>query len=239
MENSNIWLQLILGVMVLIPPIWTICKSYYDKFRIATIVDTIFLGIHEWDDNDRFEIRFFVPMELVNISNSVGIVTDMRLKLTYQITGVVHYSEYVNGEFVLISQDDKKFHFQARGDNLYTILKNESLSFVLTPEQSVEKHIMFRTFWKRLKLVDDFKISLEIQLNNKNWKKYSEWEGHLRQSDYDMHICGGGVIPMRIKKTSWRIRNRWREHMLKVIHRKYDSEVNINKIKIKASESKW
>lgn len=238
MENSNIWLQLILGVIVLIPPIWTIWKSYYDKFRIAIIVDRIQLGIHEWDSN-RFEIRFFVPMELVNISNTVGIVTDMRLKLNYQIMGPIHYSEYVYGEHVLISQDDKQFTFQARGDSLHTILKNESLAFVLVPEQSAEKHIMFKTFWKRLKIVDSFQISLEVQLNNKKWKNYREWECHLRQVDYNLYISGGGVMPMEVKKTSWRIMELWRAHMLNKIHMKYDSDVNINKIKVKESMSKW
>lgn len=109
-ENSNFWLQLILGTIVLIPSIWTILKSYYDKFKISVISDEIYFGIHEWD-GDRFEIRFFIPMELINISNSTGIITDMRLKLRYPIKWLFHYSEYLTGDFELISQKDKNFDF--------------------------------------------------------------------------------------------------------------------------------
>ena len=151
-ENSDFWLQLILGIIVLFPSIWTIWKNYYDKFKIAVILDEICMGIHEWDD-DRLEIRFFIPMEAFNISNSMGIITDICLKLRYQIKGGLYYSEYATADYELISQDNKKFDFRARGDLFYKIVKSEVISFSLKPQQRCKKHILFRTFWGNLRLV--------------------------------------------------------------------------------------
>lgn len=238
MNVNNLWLQLILGVIVLISPIWTLLKNYYDKFRIVIITDEIFWGIHEWD-GDRYEIRYFIPIELINTSNSIGIVTDMRLKLKYHIKGPIYYFEYLSGDYELIPQNDEQFDFSARGDNLDTIVKNDFSSFVLKPKECHNKHILFRTFWNKLKLVDSFQVILEIQLNNKKWKKYMKWSGHLRQSDYNLYICGGGVISILAEKKSIWFLEKWRKYMGQKIHEKYDAEVNMKAIKVHESKSKW
>lgn len=237
-ENSNFWLQLILGTIVLIPAIWTILKNYYDKFEISVIANEIHLGIHEWD-GDRFEIRFFVPMELINISNSVGIITDMRLKLRYPITRFFHYSEYLTGDFELISPKDKKFDFSARGDTLYQIVKDENISFPLNPKQCCRKHILFRTFWGNLRLIDNFQVILEIQKNSKRWMKYGKWVGHLSQSDYNLFIANGSPIPLIKETKSNRIVQKWRRHMGLKIEEKYGTDVAMSKIKFPPSQSKW
>lgn len=238
MEDNKILLQLLLGIIVLIPPIWTIIKSYYDKFKIGIIADDIQLGIHEWDGN-RYEIRFFVPMKVVNLSNSIGIITNMRLKLKYPIKGLIQYSEYLPGEFELISSKNEHFDFSARGDTLPNIIKNYSLAFMLKPEQCRNKHILFRTFWPKLRLVDTFQIALEIQLNNKHWKKYKKWTGHLSQVDYDLYICNGSIIPIIAQKKSHWLVKEWRKHMMHKIDKIYDTEINMHKITLPPSSSKW
>ncbi len=238
MNINNLWLQLILGIIVLIPPIWTLLKSYYDKFRIAIITDEISLGIHEWDGN-RYEIRYFFPIELINTSNSIGIVTDMRLKLKYHINGLIYYSEYLSADYELIPENDEQFDFRARGDKLNTIVKNDFSSFALKPKEYYNKHILFRTFWNKLKLVDNFQVILEIQLNNKKWKKYMKWSGHLCQIDYNLYICKGDIIPLSAEKKSIRFLEKWRKYMGQKIHEKYDAEINMKAIKVGKSESKW
>lgn len=237
-ENSDFWLQLILGTIVLIPPIWTIWKNYYDKFKVAVISNNIYLDIHEWDAN-RFEIRFFIPMRVVNISNSMGIVTNMRLKLKYQIKGVLSYSEYVIGEFELISENDKKFDHSARGDSLYKIVKSEVISFPLKPQQQCKKHILFRTFWKDLRIVNHFQVILEMQLDNKRWEKCGKWAGHLWQNDYNYFISKGSPILLVKESKSNRIIQKWRQHMSKKIAKKYGTNVEMHKIELPPSESKW
>lgn len=237
-ENSNFWLQLILGTIVLIPSIWTILKSYYDKFKISVISDEIYFGIHEWD-GDRFEIRFFIPMELINISNSTGIITDMRLKLRYPIKWLFHYSEYLTGDFELISQKDKNFDFSARGNSIDQIIKSKNISFPLKSKQHCQKHILFRTFWSSLRLIDDFQVILEIQLNNKRWKKYGKWAGHLCQFDYNLYISNDSPIPLMKESKNNRIILKWRQHMILKINEKYGTDVTMNKVKIPPSKSKW
>lgn len=56
----------------------------------------------------------FIPMEIANFSNSMGCITDMRLKLKYQIKGLIWYSEYLSADYELISKEDKKFDFRKR-----------------------------------------------------------------------------------------------------------------------------
>lgn len=238
-ENSNLLLQLILGTIVLIPPIWTIWKSYYDKFKIATILNDIHMGVHEWDDGDRFEIRFFVPMEVINISNSMGIVTNMRLKINYQIKGHIHYSEYATADFELIAQNKKKFDFCARGSLLYNIVKSDIISFPLKSQQCCKKHILFRIFWGNLRLVDNFQVILEIQLNNGSWKKFGKWKGHLRQQDYDLFVANSSPIPLTKESKNNRVIRKWEKHMMKKIDKKYGGDIEINKIKLPPSNSKW
>lgn len=237
-KNSDFWLQLILGAIVLIPSIWTILKTYYDKFKIAVISDEIHLGIHAWDE-DRFEVRFFIPMELANISNSMGIVTDMRLKVKYQIKGLLYYSEYLTGDYELIPQDNENFDFSARGELLDTIVKRATISFPLKPQQCCETHILFRIFWKELRLIDKFQVILEIQLNNKRWKKYDEWVGHLGQGEYNLFIANGSPIPIEKKFKGSRIVQKWRQHKELTIQKKYGADVTMHKIKFPASKSKW
>ncbi|MBD5548144.1 MAG: hypothetical protein HDQ97_12205 [Lachnospiraceae bacterium] len=237
--NNDFLLQLILGTIVLIPPIWTIWKSYYDKFKIAVILQNIHMGIHEWDEGNRFEIQFFVPMEIINISNSMGLVTNMRLKLIYQIKGHLHYFEFATGDFELISQDKKKFDFNVRGDSLFDIIKSDTISFPLKPQQRYNKHILFRTFWRNLRLVNDFQVILEIQLNNRRWKKYGEWIGHLYQQDYDLYIANGSPIPLTKDSKHNRIMQKWKEHMVKKIDKKYGTDVKMRKISLPPSNSKW
>lgn len=235
--NSNFWLQLILGTIVLIPSIWTIWKNYYDRFKIDVIFDKVRMGIHEWDTN-RFEIRFFIPMEVFNISNSMGIITDMRLKLRYRIKGAVHYSEYVWGELELISQDSKKFDYQARGSSLHSIVKSEVVSLALKPQQHCKKHILFRTFWKNLRVIDKFEVVLEIKINNK-WKKYGRWSGHLSQQDYNLYIANGSCILLeKIEKDNW-LAQKWEQHMLQKIDEIYGTDVEMQAIKLPVSHSKW
>ena len=237
-EYSNLLLQLILGTIVIVPPIWTIWKSFYDRFKIAIILDNIHMGIHEWDNN-RFEIRFFVPMEIINISNSVGIVTNMRLKIRYKINGYFHYFECATGDFELISQDRKKFDFNARGDSIYDIIKSESISFSLKSQQRCKKHILFRIFWGNLRLVDNFQVVLEVQLNKKRWKKYGEWIGHLYQRDYDLFIANNSPILLKKESKSNRIIQKWEKYMIKKIDKKYGKNIKMNKIKLPPSNSNW
>lgn len=234
--NSDFWLQLILGSIVLIPSIWAIWKNYYDRFKIDVILDKVCMGIHEWDTN-RFEIRFFIPMEVFNISNSMGIITDMRLEIRYRMKAV-HYSEYVWGEFDLISKDSKKFDYQARGSSLHSIVKSEVVSFALKPQQHCKKNILFRTFWNNLRVIDKFEVILEIQLNNK-WKKYGRWSGHLRQREYDLFIANGSRIPLgKMEKDNW-FAQKWKQHMLQKIDEIYGADVEMQAVNLPVSRSKW
>lgn len=126
-----------------------------------------------------------------------------------------------------------------KGNSLLSIVKNETLAFMLKPQEGCKKHVLFRTFWNKLKLVDDFQVILEIQLNNKKWKAYKKWRGHLCQTDYDLYICGGGVIPMTVEKNERWIIRKWHQYMLHKIKTKYDAEVNMKKIVVSPSVSKW
>lgn len=237
-KYGNLLLQLILGTIVLIPPTWTILKSYYDRFKIAIILDNIHMGIHEWDD-ERFEVRFFVPMEIINISNSMGIVTNMRLKIRYQMKGHIYYFEYATGDFELISQDKKKFDFNARGSSIHDIIKNETISFSLKPQQRCKKHILFRVFWRNLRFVNNFQVVLEVQLNKNRWKKYGEWIGHLYQQHYDIFIANNSPIPLQKETKGKRIIQKWEKYMMKKIDKKYGKNIEMNSIKLPPSNSNW
>ena len=98
---------------------------------------------------------------------------------------------------------------------------------------------VFRIYWKNLRLVDNFRVILEIQLNNRSWKKYGEWKGCLRQQDYNLFVANGNPIPLTKEYKNNRIIRKWEKHMMKKIDKKYGRDIKMNKIKLPSSDSKW
>ena len=243
MDNYNIAIQLILGGFVLIPSIWTILKTYYDKFKIDIITKKISLSIHEWDDGDRYEVRFLLPMNIINLSNSIGLITGIRLKIKYPLCKIFSFYEYIFGEFELCEENEKKQHLNSRGDKLTDIIKDNLFDVCLNEKESITKNIIFRTFWKNLRVVECFKIDLEIQLNKGKWKKYKSWDAHLFKNDYRLYkLCNGGTITFSLKRKENILLEKKLVYMSRKICHKYDTNEDIASlpiINLPPSISKW
>lgn len=243
MDNYNIWLQLILGVIVLIPPIWTILKTYYDKFKIAVIAKEISMSIHEWDDGERYEVRFFLPLDIINVSNSIGLITGIRIKIKYPFCKIFYLYEYISGEFEIYEENKKKRNLNSRGGELADIVKDNFFEVYLNGKESITKNIMFRMFWKKLRVIESFKIDLEIQLNKGKWKRYKGWDAHLFRYDYGLYkLCNGGTIAFPLKRKENILLEKKLAYMSQKICQKYDTNEDIASlptINLPPSISKW
>jgi hypothetical protein len=228
--------------MVVIPSVWTIVKSQYDRFRVIVIVDDIRFNIHNWDNGDRYETRYFMPIKLVNNSNSIGTIKDMRLKVKYKIWGPFWASEIYSCDYELFDKNNQNFSYEARGSSLEQIVKRNYTPIVLKQNQIYETHLLFRCFWKETRMIPKYKVYFQLRCNRSRWKTKGKWFGYLKQSSYDLFIANNSTMPLMkwpsiISKFS--VYHRWEQYKQRLITKRFSMKVEMNKIEIEESISDW
>jgi hypothetical protein len=217
-------------------------KNQYDRFRVRVVVDDICFGIHSWDAGDRYETRYFLPIKFVNNSNSIGLISNMRIKVKYHFWGPIWLSEYYSCDYELYNRKSEGFTYDARGESLEQIVKRDFTPIVLKQHQIYESHFMFRCFWDETRIIPDYNVYFQTRSNNSRWKNRGKWKGHLTKESYDLFIANQSTMPL-MKWPSFlsnvKLLNKWGNYSSKKIHTLYSKKVELERYVIEPSTSEW
>ncbi len=177
--NWNVIIPIIISIIALTFSGIALWKTNFSKFNAIFSVGDLRLRIYPIKNGKQkwFIASVDIPMEIANDAAQAGRIIDIRIRVNYPNLPIKDHWEIFIPKWDI---DSIKFR-QCDAQDRFKWINDATLSdwkpFIILSKQTVSKHFIFETTWKKPVIQNRVIFGLEIKTDvNRKWSKVDEWE---------------------------------------------------------------